>query len=233
MAEGFISYGEDGRIVFDSSSMMFGLVSKGTVTVAASGLAGANPYIVPSSVFIGNLPVHESAVLSSSSPLILEASGSGTPKDNINTYAQVPHGSSVTINYWLFSRYAVLPDSNLGLIAYNANGQKCLDLGYAPLRVIAATPVSLTDRNLNQTIYVPGTEGRVLGYLRYGTVERRTEEVVSTNEITGVNTYYREKFAAASAANGFRVVASGDATRNNTPANVSQGGVLICDMTNL
>lgn len=229
MAEGFQTFGDDGRLVFDSSTMMFGMVGKGSGPQTVSTVS-PNPDRYPGIISLTNLPTYQFAVLACSAPFRPQVAYDGGPTNVLNVTVFAVNGAQVQLSYWLFARYAALPDSSAGLIAYNANGQKCLDLGYPPLRVIEATPITMPNNSTTNTrIYVPNTSGRTLGYLRYGTVERRTGELMFTEP----NSYRRELPAIATTVDGFRFVPITALTQGTRVDNISNGGIITCDMTNL
>ncbi|MGH6746599.1 hypothetical protein [Novosphingobium sp.] len=235
---GLQTFAADGRVQFDSETMMFGLVGKGQVGFT-SNAAVVNPNKHPIySAFVGSLPYHQFAVLACTAPCSLQiASAANTPVNGFTANVKALSGVSFTLSYWLFSAYALLPDLGYGFQAFNANGQKCLDLAYSPLRIIANTPVSINNgHNTNQDYAVPDTAGKTLGYLRYGTVENRTSEVLVSpgpNDPATAQRNFRGVPVVAARSNGFNFQEGQATWRDGSPINVAAGGILTCDMTNL
>lgn len=244
MPQGIQSWGEDGRIQFNSETMMFGLVGKGAASFvsSASPVTGNNKHPV-FQAFVSNLPYYQFAVLNCSVPCELQiASAAKTPTNALSIQTKAANGVQFTLYYWLFSAYSLLPDKGFGIQAFNVNGQKCLDLAYAPLRIIANTDAPINNgHNTNQNYSVPGAAGKTLGFLRYGTVENRTDEVFVTpgpSDPANVARNFRGVPRITAIGGGFNMQEGQDAYRPATNGasgaiNVAAGGVLTCDMTNL
>lgn len=169
---GFQTFGSDGRLQIDSASLMYGFFHKGSVQVDLNNSVYFNYF------FVENLPPHQICALRCTTGFVQLQQATIDRTNDPNGFKTVALGQVsgtyahvATVEYWLFKEYRYLPDTDAGLILYNASGVKTFDAGHFPLRIVNAQPVTNMYDYMNEYRAV-GQPGRVLAYFEYGTTTK-------------------------------------------------------------